>query len=367
MNSKVLISQKDLKNLRSGVPRLVLSEAKYLKSLDIFPLLVSETINPDFQKHLGTKSIQKTFRWPFSGFKRRLFYMRQVEKKIKKLNPDVVIGHGDIINQDICFIHNCVHLAYEKIHGKKIPRDHEVARIHEMILQKKQFKVLVCNSHMMKNDLESRFDLKDKEVVVQYPDFSPKGLANHKENIRNELQIGDDEIVIGLITSGNFKKRNVKFLLEVMAKIKTEKKLIVIITGKDKAEPYKELAHKLAFPVHFLPTIDDVTKYYNTCDIFILPALIEEFGLSVLEAMACEKPVIVSPTVGCSEIFQGETKNYILELKHELYTSKIQTLINDNELRKSLGEHNKELAFSLSSENQNNKFRELLAKVNFII
>ena len=140
-----------------------------------------------------------------------------------------------------------------------------------------------------------------------------------------------------------------------------------MITGKDKSEPYQDLASKVKFPVHFLPTTDDVTQYYNTCDIFVLPALIEEFGLSVLEAMACAKPVIVSPTVGCSEIFEGETKNYITELKHDLYLEKIMSLINNDQLRASLGQHNKELAFKLSSTHQNDKFKNLLAKVNFII
>ena len=87
-----------------------------------------------------------------------------------KHKPKLVIGHGDILNQDILYIHNCVHLAYELVERKSLPEDHEVGSIHTSILTKGSYKVLICNSEMMKNDLVKRFKIDPEKAVVIYPE-----------------------------------------------------------------------------------------------------------------------------------------------------------------------------------------------------
>lgn len=367
MTKKIIISQKDIRSIRSGVPKLVLAELASLKEKNIQGYAISEKILKDPIEKAGGIAI-KTFRWPISGFYRRKFYIKQVEKKIQKIKPDLVIGHGDIIKQDICFIHNCVHLAYELIHKKPIPKDHEVKRIHEEILQKKQFKVLVTNSKMMKKDLESRFDLSDKKVVVHYPQINIDKFLNTKDNIREELSIAKETVVIGLITSGNFKKRNVKLLLQAVKNLETDHKLHILIAGKDKSEPFQTLLQDMKHKVTFLPPTDNVQKYYNSCDIFVLPAHIEEFGMSVVEAMACEKPVIVGQNVGSSEILPGPSKEFILQKLDEVtLKSKLLRLIEDQELRSRIGAINKETAITLGSKGQNEEFYKILELAGFDI
>lgn len=365
MIKKIIISQKDINTIRSGVPRLVLSELSFFKEQGHQAYAVAERVLEKAIIDAGGIPY-KTFRWPISGFFRRKFYMSRVEKAISKIKPDLVIGHGDIIEQDICFIHNCVHLAYELLNGKKIPSDHEVAQIHAMILRRKKFKVLICNSNMMKKDLTTRFNLIDKKIVVHYPELNDQKFLNSSGDIRAEYNINKDAIVIGLITSGNFKKRNVKLLLESLVDYKTDRKIHILIAGKDKSEPFKELVDRSIHPINFLPPCDDVEKYYNSVDIFTLPAHIEEFGMSVLEAMACEKPVLVGQMVGASEILEGESCEYILkDLSIEHFQKQMGKLIEDGELRSRLGKLNKEIAIKFSSKEQGNKFGEVLTDIGF--
>src|SRR5690606_37956886 len=128
---------------------------------------------------------------------------QQVEKWVRKNRPDLVIGHGDILNQDILFIHNCVHLAHERIEGRDLPKDHEVGRIHEAIFNQGTYKLLVCNSQMMKDDLVRRFNVDPGKAVVIYPEVNlEKFKVSDKKAVRREwrskFNFTDEDFVIGL-------------------------------------------------------------------------------------------------------------------------------------------------------------------------
>jgi UDP-glucose:(heptosyl)LPS alpha-1,3-glucosyltransferase len=367
--SVVMISQKDLYATRSGVPRKVLEEVKYFHQLGYEVYAVAERINKDIYQSAGAKTF-KTLRWPISGFFRRKFYMLQFAILAKKLNPKIIIGHGDIVEQDIAYIHNCVHLAYKLLNGNDIPTDHQVAKIHQEILQKQKFKVLVCNSQMMQTDLCERFTIPKDKTKVIYPEYNPKKFnGNGKELIRKkrrqELNIDEDMNLIGLITSGNFKKRNVKLLIEAYAQLPDvlKSKSKVIIAGKDKFDKYLKQIQELDLEDHFifLPSINEVEEYYHMIDIFVLPALIEEFGRSVLEAMACGLPVIVSKTVGASEILESQSKDFIINpLDSREFTLKLKLLLENRDLRLELGKLNTEIALKYTDKEQANKFDKLI-------
>ena len=47
--------------------------------------------------------------------------------------------------------------------------------------------------------------------------------------------------------------------------------------------------------IDFLPE-DELIRLYSACDVFVFPSLHESFGLPVIEAMACGKPVVTTPT-----------------------------------------------------------------------
>lgn len=357
---KILIAQKNIKNMRSGIPRLVTSEVKFFSARGHCVNVVSEKVDVRTLKNSGAE-VQKTLSLPVSGYLRRKFFNWQVSRLVARMQPDLVIGHGDIIQQDICFIHNCVHLAHELIHGRPLPEEHEVGRIHTEILTSKKFKLLVCNSQLMKRDLISRFGLIDRQVVVHYPELDQKKFGRDRADIRGELDISQETVVIGLITSGDFAKRNVQLLLEASLQLPAERNLHFIIAGKDDSERFKELAAKSPHCVTFLPAINEVEQYYNSVDIFVLPAHIEEFGMSVLEAMACRKPVIVSPTVGAAEILEDDSRSFILpELTIQNLVEKLLLLIDNPGLRQRLGAENQRVASKYSSDAQDSSFTKLL-------
>ena len=93
-------------------------------------------------------------------------------------------------------------------------------------------------------------------------------------------------------------EKNILFLLDAMSKVKSKKnniKLLLIGDGPDKDEyesKMKEL--DLQDSVKFFGSApwNDMPLYYHMCQAFITASVTETQGLTVIEALAAEKPVL---------------------------------------------------------------------------
>lgn len=367
---KVLISRKDLKDTTSGVPKKVLQEISFFKDLGYQAYAIAETMNHQMVEEFGGVAV-KTFQWPFSGHFRRKFYQKMVSRWVRKHKPDVVIGHGDIIEQDVLFIHNCVHLAHEMVEGKPLPADHEVGLIHEEIIRGGKFKLLICNSQMMKDDLVARFKLGPSKAVVIYPEvnlkkFTVENVEAVRTEWRKKFDFQDSDFVFGIITSGNFKKRNLGMLIDGFAEIaKTEANVRLFIAGGNLDEKYLKQIKTLGISdkVQVAEPIIDVKNYYYLIDTFILPAHIEEFGRSVLEAMFCGKPVITTDKVGAHEIMEGKARDYIMKPGDK---AQMMVLMKRAMHDQDVCDLNHKTAKKYSADSQNDNFGKTLKEFKII-
>ncbi len=82
---------------------------------------------------------------------------------------------------------------------------------------------------------------------------------------------------------------------------------------------------------------DDVKQFYSVADLFVMPSVAEPFGLTALEAMASNTPVIISKQSGVSEVISHCFKVDFWDT-HEM-TNKIVGILNSpplsNELKKN--------------------------------
>ncbi len=82
----------------------------------------------------------------------------------------------------------------------------------------------------------------------------------------------------------------------------------------------------------------ELLKLYQTHDIFTLPSLLDGWGLTASEAMACALPVIISNKTGVADIIQNNFNGFIVPTKnyYELYNI-IKILINNKDLIIKIG------------------------------
>ncbi|WP_299261993.1 glycosyltransferase family 4 protein [uncultured Kushneria sp.] len=348
----------------TGASRIALAQAEVLAGMSYQVVIIAERGNSALVERAGARLV-KTWRWPFKGARRRFWFNRRVQVWAHRHAPTLLISHGEVETSDVVYLHNCVHLASQAIHGRGLPEHHEVAAIHDYVLKGKRFRRVAVNSKMMGNDLMTRYDIAPDRINVSYPgydseQFNPERARADRENIRQSLGVVPKDFLIGLVTSGNFKKRNVEGFVKLAAELDKmmPDRCQFLVVGKDDASPFQHLAEKLEIDERFVwrSTVSEVERLYGALDIFMLPAYIEEFGLVALEAMACGTPVLLSSGVGCAEILENRYPELIMEaMETKKWAQRAHKLLEDSDRRDVLSRELSALAKNYSHKQQQEK------------
>lgn len=90
-----------------------------------------------------------------------------------------------------------------------------------------------------------------------------------------------------------------------------------------------------------------IRDYLSVADLFLLPSQSESFGLSALEAMACEVPVIATRVGGVPEVIEEDGCGYLFDVGDvdSMAKAALQVLSDDGK-RERLGRRGREIAVS---------------------
>ena len=90
---------------------------------------------------------------------------------------------------------------------------------------------------------------------------------------------------------------------------------------------------------------EELVRYYNAASICVMPSYYESFGLVALEAMACGVPVIASRVGGLKETVRDGQTGYLVPWRcPEPFAERLDLLLTNEPLRRSLGEEAREVA-----------------------
>lgn len=82
----------------------------------------------------------------------------------------------------------------------------------------------------------------------------------------------------------------------------------------------------------------ELARIMGKCTVFVLPSLYETFGIALVEAMACSKPVIASRVIGPQDYVVDGLNGMLFEPGNaEKLAQALETCLRDQPLRKSLG------------------------------
>ncbi len=369
MQKTVVIAKQNMSKKYSGATRSVYEQIRFFQEKNwIIYVVADEGTASDLNEY--DAHFIKTFKYPWQKkVKRREQYSSQVDKFVKKIQPDLTISHGDFKNADIFVTHNCVHLAHERIQNKALPPSNEMFQTHTPIFEKSEFKTLIANSYIVKDDLSKRFDISKDKIEVVYPSlFEDEFKRSSQEkiiNFKKEIGMNPNDSLVGLITSGAFQKRNLKEFFDAIDLLpaKLANKAFFIFVGKDKI--YKQAQESLdrnryKDRIKHFPIISDIATAYSALDLFVLPAKIEEFGRVVAEAMACGAPVITTSWVGASEVLDGRSRDFIYEGEDpKKLALLIEEVISDDSLKEELSKINQDAVKKIFESETYKKFEKI--------
>lgn len=301
------------------------------------PVYTSVYIDDKLKNFLGDAEIRESFvgRLPFKKLflhQYKLFYHMGFEN-FDFSDYDIVISStfagyskGIITGPNtyhISYVHNvprylwhlptALHGTLNPIWEKLIlpPLEHYWRMWDRMSAQRPD--VLVCNSKVVQERVK-KFYGRDSELL--YP---PIELHRFIDNPAKE---GDFWLNFGRIEQ--FKNLD----MAIRACIKNKQKLVIAGIG-DYLEDLKELTKELKGEkyIEFKGWVEDpeIEDLASKCKGFLFPAISEEFGIVLVEALAAGKPVVAFETVGSKDIIDdGKTGVLAKEFSQEAYTAALK-------------------------------------------
>lgn len=284
-----------------------------------------------------------------------LLAVKSVRKIIKKCNFDIIIAFdcattgliGALSKQNRKFI------VYS--HGGEALRMKRTNKSWIIKFVLKRANKIITNSLSSKKILESIIGSDKKKIEIVYPGVDTNKLY-YDEKGRNELKkkynLQKKKVIL---TLGRLDDRKgvddvIKCLPRLIGKLPN---IVYLIAGKGPMEKeLRKLVHEknLKDYVIFTGYVPDeqLAAYYSLCDLFVMPSKetkegnIEGFGMVLIEANACKRPVIGTDSGGISEAIIDDKTGLIIpaENQDELYNALIK-ILTDTKLAKKYGEEGK--------------------------
>lgn len=173
----------------------------------------------------------------------------------------------------------------------------------------------------------------------------PNGIDISKFNpkIPPALSFKDKKVTI-LFVGRIEKRKGLLYLLKAFAILekKYPEKIRLLIVG-DGPEKEKCLSFvgkgKLKNVIFLGEKKENLASFYNSADVFCAPSTFgESFGIVLLEAMACQKPVVAFANEGYKEFLKNKKGGILVKNKNYFELAKaLEILIKNEKLRKKMG------------------------------
>jgi len=155
---------------------------------------------------------------------------------------------------------------------------------------------------------------KEIEVIPNFVDVN-KYKRTYLESVRCALAPNNEKI---LMHTSNFRPvKRVDDVIRIFYKVreKIPAKLILIGDGPERSNCEKLCRDlNISSDVKFMGKQSELVHLLSVADVFLMPSQSESFGLSALEAMACEVPVVCSSVGGLPELVVHTETGYIAEI-----------------------------------------------------
>lgn len=232
-----------------------------------------------------------------------------------------------------------------------------------MDIEKKGFEAadkIIAVSQLTKNILVNKYGIAADKITVVHNAVVP-----YEKEVPDVERGTKDKIVtfLGRITY----QKGPEYFVEAAYKIlQRDRNVRFVMAGSgDMLEKIirRVAALRIADRFHFTGFLrgEDVDKMFALSDVYVMPSVSEPFGISPLEAMRSNVPVVISRQSGVSEILKHALKVDFWDI--DALADQIYGLLNYDALSTSFKKHGKTEVDNLKWENAAKKVKEVYLSV----
>jgi glycosyltransferase involved in cell wall biosynthesis len=228
---------------------------------------------------------------------------------------------------------------------------------------------IIVPSYELKNYLLKNKVITNIEVISNPIDLRQFNKSNFNKQFIKKYNLENQRIIL---TIGRLMKdKNQKVIIEALPLIKKKIpniKLIIIGEGYLKSKLIKLIKKRdCRKEVLFFNKIPNskISRAFFSCNIFILPSFFEAQPLTLLEAMACGKPVIVSnEIISASELVKDGINGFLFNPNSEKELAEnIINLLNNEKLQNKMGKESLKIFKNIGIESSFKKLETLYKKL----
>jgi N-acetyl-alpha-D-glucosaminyl L-malate synthase BshA len=201
-------------------------------------------------------------------------------------------------------------------------------------------------SAYLKDETRSALGFEGRMEVI-YNFFEPAKPARSREEVRRELGLESEFMILH---SSNLRPvKRIDLLLETVARIKPRESFKLVILAGGSFEPFVEDARRLGIEDRIVirENVMEVEDYLQAADVGLFTSESESFCLSILELMAFGCPSVATNVGGIPEVIEHHKTGLLVPFGDvNQLAREVEKLMNDPQLRKSLGDAAQEVARS---------------------
>ena len=289
----------------------------------------------------------------------KILYLKQLpflKKCIKEFKPDILHAHYASSYGLLCVL-TSFHPLFVSFWGTDVFEFPKKSVVNRLVFSKilKKADSLFSTSNFMAFEAQHY-----TEKTINVIPFGIDTALFKKIDVSNK---DSNQLTIGTIKSLE-EIYGIKYLINAFKSLKDKHpeiplKLMLVGDGSQ-STTLKKLVVDLGIEgdVDFVGRVkhEETIFYHNEIDIFVNVSLFESFGVSVLEASACEKPVIATRVGGLTEVVEDGVTGILVPTKSiEEVTLALEKLVMDKVLREQMGKAGRERTNELYSlENNTN-------------
>lgn len=203
--------------------------------------------------------------------------------------------------------------------ARYLPRYREFERLVELQYAD-QPRVFLAISQMVQRDFRELHNLRQDRIRLIYNGvdlqrFSPAHRHAHRERVRRELNVGDNETLL-LIVAHNFRLKGVSTAIRSVGALRDAGLPVrLAVAGGSRLNRWRRYADRFGArgAVDFVGSVADPVPYYAAADVYVQPTYYDPCSLVVLEAAASGLPVVTSRFNGAGELFTPGSDGFICQ------------------------------------------------------